>query len=53
MIDPRGSIVYRGAIDDKKSAKVADVAARCYVAEVLDAVLDGKPAPIAATAPYG
>jgi len=54
VIDPRGGIVYRGAIDDKRSADVADVAtARNYVAEVLDAVLDGKPAPIAETAPYG
>jgi peroxiredoxin len=53
VIDPRGGIVYRGAIDDKKSAKVEDVAAHTYVSEVLDATMAGNPAPIAETAAYG
>jgi peroxiredoxin len=54
VISPEGGIVYRGAIDDKRSANVADVAtAKNYVAETLDAVLDGKSAPVAETAAYG
>jgi peroxiredoxin len=54
VISPEGGIVYRGAIDDKRSPKIADVAAaRNYVADTLDAVLDGKPAPVAETAAYG
>jgi len=53
VIDPRGGIVYRGAIDDKKSAKVEDVAAHTYVAEVLDAAMAGAAPPVTETAPYG
>lgn len=54
VIDPRGGIVYRGAIDDKKSADKSDVAtARNYVAETLDAALAGRTPPTAETAPYG
>jgi len=54
VISPEGGIVYRGAIDDKRSAKPADVAtAKSYVAATLDAVLDGRPAPVAETAAYG
>jgi peroxiredoxin len=54
VVDPRGGIVYRGAIDDVKSADQADVAkAKNHVAETLDAVMAGKAAPVAETAPYG
>jgi len=54
VISPDGGIVYRGAIDDKRSAKIADVAtAHNYVAATLDACLAGKPAPVAETAAYG
>jgi len=54
VISPDGGIFYRGAIDDKRSANVADVAkARNYVAEALDAGMAGKRAPIAETAAYG
>ncbi len=54
VIDPEGRIVYAGAIDSVRSAKVADIAnATNHVVEVLDAVLAGKPAPYAAHPPYG
>jgi peroxiredoxin len=54
VISPDGGIFYRGAIDDKRSANVADVAsARNYVAEALDAGMAGKRPPIAETAAYG
>jgi peroxiredoxin len=54
VIDPKGNIVYRGAIDDKAGASAEQVKdAKNYIAEVLDAVLAGKPAPVAETKPYG
>jgi hypothetical protein len=54
VIDPAGKLVYRGAIDDKPSVKIEDVAtARAYLVEALEAAMAGKPAPTAATQPYG
>ncbi|MCC6579394.1 MAG: thioredoxin family protein [Phycisphaeraceae bacterium] len=54
IISPEGKIVYQGAIDSKRSADSADIATSTnYVAQVLDAVLDGKPAPVSQTTPYG
>lgn len=54
IIDSKGSLVYRGAIDDKRSTNVADVkTATNYVRQALDAVLAGKPVPVSATQPYG
>jgi hypothetical protein len=54
IIDAKGIRVYDGAIDDKKSVKSEDIKnARCYVAEVLDALLAGKESPIRRTEPYG
>lgn len=54
VIDPNGAVVYRGAIDDKKSANASDIpTSRNYVTDVLDACLAGKPSPVAETAPYG
>ena len=54
IIDPRGRIVYAGAIDDVRSKDPADVVgATNHVAAVLDAVLAGRPAPYAAHPPYG
>jgi peroxiredoxin len=54
VIDPAGKLVYRGAIDDKPSVKIEDVAtARAYLVEALDAAMAGKPVPTAATQPYG
>jgi len=54
IINAKGVRVYDGAIDDKKSANQADIkTARCYVSEVLDAVLAGKDSPIRRTDSYG
>jgi DNA-binding beta-propeller fold protein YncE len=54
VIDPAGKIVYAGAIDDKRSANVADVkTATNYVAQALTEARAGKPVSVASTQPYG
>jgi peroxiredoxin len=54
VIDPAGTIVYAGAIDDKRSANPADAkTAKNYVRAALDASLAGKPVAVASTTPYG
>jgi hypothetical protein len=54
VIDPKGVLAYNGAIDDKPTANVADIAtATNYVKDALAAVAAGKPAPVATTRPYG
>ena len=53
VIDPKGNLVYKGAIDDNPSAQADPLKSTNYVAQVLDAVLAGKPAPVTETKPYG
>ena len=54
IINAKGIRVYDGAIDDKKSVKSEDIqGAKCYVSEVLDAILAGKESPIRRTESYG
>ncbi len=54
VIDPAGTIIYNGAIDDKRSANPADVkGARNYVVTALDDAKSGKPVATASTTPYG
>ena len=54
IIDPKGILVYKGAIDNKRSTDLADVkTATNYVKGTLDAVMAGKTAPATATQPYG
>lgn len=54
IIDPDGMLIYAGAIDDIKSTDTDDVPiAKNYVAEALDAALDGKSVPTKVTDPYG
>jgi hypothetical protein len=54
VIDPSGRLVYEGAIDDKATTDVADVAtAQNYVSAALTAAMAGKPVATAATKPYG
>jgi hypothetical protein len=54
VIDPQGKLVYQGAIDDKPTAKPADVkGARNYVREAMMAAVAGKPMQPATTRPYG
>ena len=54
IIDPAGTVVYNGAIDDKRSTNPADVkTSKNYVAAALDELKAGKPVSVASTAPYG
>ena len=54
IIDPNGTLVYRGAIDNKRSTDLDDVkTATNYVRAALDAALSGKPVSTTATQPYG
>src|ERR1700726_2327828 len=54
IINPKGILVYQGAIDNKRSTDLADVkTATNYVKGALDAVMAGKPVPTTATQPYG
>lgn len=54
VITGEGDIAYAGAIDSKRSTKVADIAeATNYVTAALDAVAAGAPVEIASAKPYG
>ena len=54
VIDPNGTLVYAGAIDDKRSANVADVkTASNYVVTALTEAKAGKPVSKAASQAYG
>lgn len=54
VIDPAGTLVYMGAIDDQPRNFGADPArANNYVRAALDAVKMGQPVTIAVTQPYG
>jgi glutathione peroxidase-family protein len=54
VIDPKGMIVYAGAIDDKRSANPADIeGAINYVRAALDAAMAGKTIEVATTQSYG
>jgi peroxiredoxin len=54
VIDPKGTVVYAGGIDDKPSTDAADVAtAKNFVAAALDEALAGKPVTTVSSPPYG
>jgi peroxiredoxin len=54
IINPEGTLIYAGAIDDKKSVDAADVAgARNYIKQALDEALAGNPVSEPTTEPYG
>jgi peroxiredoxin len=54
IIDQQGILRYAGAIDDKPSSKVKDIAgATNYVRAALDAGLAGNPIAVTQTQPYG
>ena len=54
IINPKGLLVYAGAIDDKSSTKVADVkGASNFVSAALDAGLAQKEIKVSSTVPYG
>lgn len=54
VIDPKGVLVYVGAIDDKRSTREADVkTAKNFVRVALGEAMAGKPVSTATTSPYG
>lgn len=54
IVNPAGTIVYQGAIDDKPTANVMDIkSARNHVTAALNEMKSGKPVSVAETKPYG
>ena len=54
VIDPKGKLLYNGAIDDKPSTDPADIpGAKNYVAAALDQAMSGKKVEVAVTQSYG
>ncbi len=54
VINPKGTLVYDGAIDDKPSTDPADIArAHNYVSEALDEAMAGKAVSTPTSRPYG
>ena len=54
LIDPKGTLVYRGAIDDKPTADPADIkGARNHLLAALGELKAGKPISLASSKPYG
>jgi peroxiredoxin len=54
VIDPRGVLVYNGAIDDKPTPDPADLAgATNYVSQALTEAMAGKPVATPTSRPYG
>lgn len=54
IVDPKGTLVYAGAIDSRPTANPADIAgATNYAKQALGEVLAGQPITKPASAPYG
>lgn len=54
IIDPKGNLIYQGAIDSIASADPNDVGKSTnYVRKALDEALSGKPVTVAKSQPYG
>lgn len=54
VIDPKGVVVYNGAIDDKPTPDVEDVAgAKNYVGAALTEAMAGRPVTTPTSRPYG
>lgn len=54
IIDPRGSVIYQGAIDDIASTNVADIPkAKNFVQAALDEAMAGRPVSTPISKPYG
>ncbi len=54
VIDPKGAVIYQGAIDDTPSADIEDVkTAKNYVSAALDAAMNGNPVAVPTTKSYG
>lgn len=54
IIDPKGILIYQGAIDDTPGTHIADLkTAKNYVRAALDAAMNGKPVAVSTTKSYG
>jgi hypothetical protein len=54
VIDPDGTLIYMGAIDDNRSTRPQDIAgARNHVAEALREAMAGQPVSVPTSQPYG
>ena len=54
IIDPKGVLIYNGAIDDHPTADQSDIpSSKNYVSVALGEAMSGKPVSDAATRPYG
>jgi peroxiredoxin len=54
VINPQGTVIYDGAIDDHPTPDVADIpASKNYVSQALTEAISGKPVATAVTRPYG
>ncbi len=54
VIDPKGTLIYEGAIDSKPTTDPADVkGADNYVSDALTAAMAGRPVALSYTRPYG
>ncbi|MFI5362208.1 MAG: thioredoxin family protein [Elusimicrobiota bacterium] len=54
VIDPKGNVIYMGAVDDNPSTDAAELkGAHNYVAAALDASMSGLPVPKPVTTSYG
>ncbi len=54
IIDPKGILIYQGAIDDHNSTDAEDIPrSKNYVAAALDEAMAGKPVSTPKTRPYG
>ena len=54
VIDPRGTLVYAGGIDDRPRARIAEMpGATNHVRKALDELVAGKPVSTPVTQPYG
>ncbi len=54
VVNPQGILIYDGAIDDKPTTDLEDVArAKNYVSAALQEAMSGKEVAVATTRPYG
>ena len=54
VINPEGTLLYMGGIDDKPTSRAADLqGARPHVDIALQEAMAGKPVSVASTQPYG
>jgi hypothetical protein len=54
VIDPKGVLLYNGAIDDRPSSRLSDIeGATNYLVQALTEAMAGRPVSVPTTQPYG